>query len=531
MGLFDRFRRPSIPSAPSSPKREVAVAASKTDVSLTFADRSITFGGSLSGYDYNAILRDKQGHINDLYELADYYVDADPLFRGIIKQVYVPFSTMDGFRLVGANRSVKEKYLKYYERIGLAEKMESIFLQFYKYGQVVVYLTEDGRITTLPIHLCRIGNIEINGEPLVEFNCESVRRDFMDKSYSTLKEYSEDAKLDVRLHGYPREIEEGLKKNAQWVQLNPDNTFVLQDLKEDWVRYAIPMIAACLKALEKKERISNYENSLIDLGARAFVHVTYGDPENKVIPDKNALTMIATQFRDAMTGGALAVTNNWAKANVVQIDLDEMWSDDKYHDVNNDILSAGGISGILVSGRADDGSTFATAQVSMATAANRIRRAKEAFCEMMDKINRRINTSGGRLTHSADANIPRFTFPPTDLSGSKQFQETCKYLFEKGLLSHESLMKSFGMDMNEQVEMVKDEEQKGIHDVLAPSDKDDCRTTSKDSASSSTGKRGRPTMSDDERNSDPSKSASGRQPKGSNPEGSEAQDGGVEDIS
>ena len=54
--------------------------------------------GDLASYDYDSILRDKQRNINSLFELSDYYVDADPIYRGIIKGVYVPFSIADDWR-------------------------------------------------------------------------------------------------------------------------------------------------------------------------------------------------------------------------------------------------------------------------------------------------------------------------------------------------------------------------------------------------------------------------------------------------
>lgn len=84
--------------------------------------------------------------------MSDYFVDADPIYRGIIKEVYTPFSIAEPFRLVGANEKVKQKYLDYYKRIHLRDKMESIFLQYYKYGNVYVYLMDDGSIITLPVH-------------------------------------------------------------------------------------------------------------------------------------------------------------------------------------------------------------------------------------------------------------------------------------------------------------------------------------------------------------------------------------------
>lgn len=79
-------------------------------------------------------------------------MDADPIYRGIIKEVYTPFSIADGYRLIGENEQVKQKYLEYYDKIHLRDKMESIFLQYFKYANVYVYLMEDGTIRTLPVH-------------------------------------------------------------------------------------------------------------------------------------------------------------------------------------------------------------------------------------------------------------------------------------------------------------------------------------------------------------------------------------------
>lgn len=522
MGWLDRFRPKQTEAAMPEPEKTNEDSASPgVDVSTTFTDRDITFKGSLAGYDYRAILRNKQRYILQLYELSDYYCDADPIFRGIIKEVYTPFSIADGFRLTGANERVKKKYIDYYERIGFRRFMEDVFLEFYKYANVVVYMMPNDRLIVLPIHLCRIGNIAVNGEPIVEFNCRSVRDDLIKRCGQTFKQWVEDEDLDLRLSGYPPEVAVALKTEwKEWVQLNPENTFVLQDLKESWMRYAIPMVAACLKPFEKKERISNYEDSLIDLAARSFVHVKYGDPKSEVLPDRPTLTQVSSLFKSAMTGTALAVTNNWATAEVIQPKTDDVFEYDKYKGVNTDILSAGGISGIIVSGRAEDGSTFASAQVSMQTAAMRIKRGKDGFCEMMDKINRRVNYRiGNTMARSAESQIPRFTFPPTDLTGSKAFQDTCLKLWQEGVLSHETLMQSYGLDMKQELERKKAEEEQGIHVVLAPSDKDKCNEQTQE-----TDVRGRPTMDDNERHSDPANAATGRQPKPSNPEGSSKQE-------
>ena len=85
-------------------------AKEETHSTMTYNDRAITYTGDLASYDYDSILRDKQGNISSLFQLADYYVDADPIFRGIINGVYTPFALSGEFRLVGANEQVKTKY-------------------------------------------------------------------------------------------------------------------------------------------------------------------------------------------------------------------------------------------------------------------------------------------------------------------------------------------------------------------------------------------------------------------------------------
>lgn len=44
--------------------------------------------------------------------------------------------------------------------------MRSIFLQYFKFANVYVYLQEGGDLITLPVHLVRIANVMIGGEPV-----------------------------------------------------------------------------------------------------------------------------------------------------------------------------------------------------------------------------------------------------------------------------------------------------------------------------------------------------------------------------
>ncbi len=461
----------------TSTKIQAAVPVDSNAVTVnTYDNRNITFTGDLSEYDYDSILRDKQTHIYDLFTLSDYYVDKDPLFRGIVKGVYTTFSSTD-WKLIGASEQVKQKYEDYYKRIHLRDRMDSIFYQYYKYANVYVYLMDDGNIITLPVHKCRISNLMVNGEPVVEFNAQSIVTDMFNQGAIATKDYIDDDLIDERLRGFPPEIAEGLKNGAQWVQLNPENTFVMQDLKEDWMRYAIPLIATCLTALSKKALIENYENALLNLGINSFVHVRYGNEKGDLnsMPNYEELSAVSRVFAQAMSGLSgvpLAVTNNYAKAEVIQPDLDDLFKDDKYKVVNSEVLSAGGISGIIVSGRAEDGSTFASAQVSINTADKRIELARKNFCELMNKINERVN--GTKLTRSSKGKIPEFTFVPLDLSGNEKYKKSCLELWGKGCMSTKTMLDAYGFDYYQELERKQAEVDDGTYELMNNSYKSVC---------------------------------------------------------
>ena len=137
MGFFDRlFGRRNQPVGAVDvndthiDSQSRAVASADTDVSNTFNNRNVTYRGDLAGCHYDELLRDKQKWENwvTLCKLANYYVDKDPLFRGIIKEVYTPFTLADHWVLVGGDESIKQKYKSTTIRSGLRTSWKPYFM-------------------------------------------------------------------------------------------------------------------------------------------------------------------------------------------------------------------------------------------------------------------------------------------------------------------------------------------------------------------------------------------------------------------
>lgn len=520
MGLFDRFRRTTNIEAPQPKKPvETIVGAEKDteEVFQSYTNSNITFSGSLSGYDYDSILRNKQDNIVSLYQLADYYTDADPIVRGIIRHVFVPFSTCSDWFLTGENQKTIKLYQDQYKKMRLEEKLDGIMLEYWKYSNVFCYLL-NGQLITLPVHKCKIGSVSLNGMPIVDFDCQSIYTEWRAKSYNIYEGWVKENNLEKYFEGFPEEVKQAIDKGAQYAQLNPENTFVMQGSKESWQRYSVPFIASCLAPLAKKELISNYENAMLNLATRGFVHVRYGDDKKgaEMLPDVNQLSQVQRIFARAMTTTKtpLAVTNHLAHAEFVQANMDDLFQWDKYRDVNNDILSAGGVSGVIVSGVSQDGSTFASAQVSMQTAEARINAAREEFCEMMNRINVRL-TEIIQGTYNLKE-TPEFHFMPLDMSGKKALRDACTDLWTKGVVSTKTMLEINGYSMDAEAEQRK-KEADNIDETLAP--RPIQATVANEGA-------GRPEMDDSERTSDPENSMRGKMPKPSNEDGSMPDDSG-----
>ena len=377
----------------------------------------------------------------------------------------------------------------------------------------------------------------------MDFDCQSIYNEFRQKSYVIKENWVKDNDLETYFEGFPDEVKEAINRGEMYAQLNPKYCKVLQADKESWQRYAIPFISACLPALAKKELINKYEVKMLDLGIHSFVHINYGDEKKgaDMLPEINQLRETRNIFSRAMNNFPLAVTNQLAHAHVVQPDLDNLFQFDKYKDCNNDILSAGGISGLLVAGLSTDGSTFASAQVSMQTAAARIEACRDEVCDLMNKINVCIQEELAN-THTYNVSqVPEFSFMPLDMAGKKALREACEKLWKEGVVSTETLMTSYGYSIEKESARRKHEDSSGLDETLAPRTVADQKAQMKMEQSlkpaievkeeepkqeetveetTEETKIGRPEMTDDERTSDPEAALRGKQPKPSNPEGS-----------
>jgi hypothetical protein len=428
---------------------------------FSYENKDYTFKGELKNYNYSALLRDKQTNIYKFFELANFYIDSDSIYSGIIKRVLTPFSLSNGWKLKGVSEKTKQKYIDHYENIGFLDIARSIFYELYTFANCYIYFMPNGSLITLPPHRIRISEIMINGEPVIEFNVVELNKR---NNYGT-KEIFIDT-LVKKYEGYPPEIKESLisGNTGSWIQLNPENTFVLQESKPMWQRYAIPFISTCLKPLAKKELISYYEDVQLNIGAKGFLHAKLGHDELLPKPNKDQLDITAKIFQDALNKFPLAVTSHFVDAKFISVDTKGMFDKSKYSEVNSQIMSSGGISPLVVTGESD-GSSFAQANVSVEVAAQRIKQNQQNFSEMIKKFNKKL----ALMWRIGDNRIPTFSFNEVNLTNDGKFKDEAFKLWQQGCISRKTLLDDYyNMDYEQERERKQNESDKSDDEVFIP---------------------------------------------------------------
>jgi len=331
---------------------------------ITVYENRYSSNGDVKGYNVDQILKNKQDNIYKIFELCNYYVDADPIYGNAIKKILTPFS-LSGWKLMGASEKIKQKYMDYFESVGIFDLLRDSFYDLNLYENCYIY-DRGNWFDIFPPHRIRVSSIGINGEPVLEYKIA----EFGNRNYTIAKEGFINTLLK-QYEGYPPEILDGIKMGTLWVQLSPDNCYSLQGVKSRWEKYCIPFISSCLKSFSNKNLIGDFENSQLSAGMKPFLHVKVGSERVMPSPSPDILKDVGLIFRNAINGYPLAITSHVVSANWVSTDTKNMFDKAKYDEVNTSILASCGLSAIIVTGDST-GSNFASATINVSVAEKKI---------------------------------------------------------------------------------------------------------------------------------------------------------------
>ena len=410
--------------------------------------------GDVKGYNVETILKNKQDNIYKIFELCNYYVDADPIYGNSIKKILTPFS-LSGWKLMGSSEKIKQKYIDYFESIGLYDLQRDLFYDLNLYENCYIY-DRGNYFDIFPPHRIRISSISINGEPVLEYKIT----EFGNRNYTIAKEGFINTLLES-YKGFPEEIIQGIKDGILWIQLNPDNCYTLQGVKSRWEKYCIPFISSCLKSFSKKNLIGEFENSQLSVGMKPFLHVKAGSKEFMPSPSPDILRDVGLIFKNAINGFPLAVTAFNIEANWVAVDTKNMFDKAKYDEVNTSILSSCGLSAIIVTGDSS-GSNFASATINVSVAEKKISSNQKNVAEFLRKIMKKRAIEWRIL----ESKVPTFVFDKISIQDDQAMKDEVLKLFQSGLTSYATTINTLGYDYDQEKERKKKEKADGDKEIF-----------------------------------------------------------------
>lgn len=235
------------------------------------------------------------------------------------------------------------------------------------------------------------------------------------------------------------------------VKLSKDELRVIQAPgKFDWFDWAIPFIFPALKSLAFKDCLRNMEMKACQSVINSIFLFKLGKQKEGLVPEDEHFERLADMLQ--MPGQALNIIWNEAiEAEVIQADVKGIFDNGKHESADKDILTALGIPEVLIGGK---GGNFSNSYIGVATVLERLESYRNKVYDWLM----------GEIKIVADAmgfqKLPSVTFGRTNLKDEKGYQTFLIGLYDRGILSGDTLLREADTDAEIEASKMKEEKEK-----------------------------------------------------------------------
>lgn len=247
---------------------------------------------------------------------------------------------------------------------------------------------------------------------------------------------------------------------AAEIKLDREELTVIQAPgKWDWFDWAVPFCYPALRALAFKDGLRNMEMKAMQSVINSIFLFKLGDIDKGMPAEDEHFERLADMLQ--MPGQALNILWNEAiDAKVIQADVQGIFDAGKHETADNDIRTALGIPEVLTGGK---GSNFSNSYIAVA-----------AVLERLESYRKKVqNWLMNELKIIADAmgfkKLPTIRFGRTSLKDEKAFQAFLTGLYDRGILSADTLLSEGGTTAEiEAAKMKKEKTQYREKDIFEP---------------------------------------------------------------
>jgi hypothetical protein len=237
---------------------------------------------------------------------------------------------------------------------------------------------------------------------------------------------------------------------------NQDLVSRISRKRQAYERYATPYLSRIFEPALLKRRMREADTSLAETVRSVLVTITVGSDEYPATPKD--MDAVIEAFANPSKSQEI-VWNHTLKVEYHYPDAD-LFNSDKYEQVNKDIQQGLGIPPVLIDG---GGGTFATAWTSLLAVIERLEAVRNQVVRWQEEEYRKIAEIAG----IEDENIPSVKFNPLNLRDDKVFANILTSLWDRGLISAETMMEDAGLDFETEVRRITSEKA-ALADVIVP---------------------------------------------------------------
>jgi len=238
---------------------------------------------------------------------------------------------------------------------------------------------------------------------------------------------------------------------AAEVKLNREELSVIQAPgKWDWFDWAVPFCYPALRALSFKDCLRNMEMKACQSVINSIFLFKLGDIEKGMPAEDEHFERLADMLQ--MPGQAINILWNEAiTAEAIQADVAGIFDTGKHDSADKDILTALGIPEVLVGGK---GGNFSNSYVAVATVLERLESYRnKVMTWLMNELKIIADAMGFKK-------LPTVRFGRTSLKDEKAQQTFMMGLYDRGILSADTLLEEGGTTAEIEASKMKDEKTK-----------------------------------------------------------------------
>jgi len=380
--------------------------------------------------------------------------------EGVVKNainLFVDFCASK-MRNVSEDQKIKDFFDKFCKYSDMDNLIRQIFLSYFLYGDAFVYRGElasvdngkDKGAVYCPYTLLNVASIEVEevymfGREAISFKIPNEVKTIIQKAKRKNARLSEEEKQV--LNSLPKEFRQPQFTSKGNILLDEDKLLRISYKRLPWNPYSIPPFSGAFIPYKLKKRMRELDLATAEGTINSIMLVKVGSDQYPAT--RKQLDAVANLFQT----GAKSLTLFWNHAiEIEQISGNiEALDEDKYRQINRDLLNALGIPASLVGGM-EEGGRFANAWASMVALAERLENARRTVKRALEFEFRRIANECGLK------DAPKMEFKKMNLRDANTFKALLTAMYDRGLLDIDTVLDEMDYDFEEIVQKKKEQE-------------------------------------------------------------------------